>query len=103
VTLKRSDAGGQPFAASQPSAFLTSGQARTTGASSAGDRWEANGLVLGSNAGNDQGIRHRAGAGFWTDMDAGSKLNFHFDVQGWGERLPNYLDTLVAGYPGHPG
>ena len=59
-------------------------------------RWgpllEANG---GYESGTSSGVRYRSGAGFWTDIDAGQKLNFHFDVQGWGEGLPGYLDSLA--------
>lgn len=49
----------------------------------------------GYEGGSRSGARFRGGAGFWTDADLGSKLNFHFDAQGWGDRLPTYLDTLA--------
>jgi hypothetical protein len=49
----------------------------------------------GYEGGTASGSRYRAGAGFWADLDAGSKLNFHFDAQAWGEQLPAYLDTIA--------
>ncbi len=49
----------------------------------------------GYEAGNRTQAIYRGGAGLWTDLDAGSKLSFHLDAQGWGERLPGYLDTLA--------
>jgi len=49
----------------------------------------------GYEAGSYSGARFRGGAGFWSDLDLGSKLNFHVDLQGWGDRLPSYLDTLA--------
>lgn len=59
-------------------------------------RWgplvEANG---GYEAGSVSGARYRAGGGFWSDLDVGTKLNFHLDAQAWGEQLPAYLDTLA--------
>lgn len=45
--------------------------------------------------GNASGVRYRSGAGLWADLDAGSKLNFHVDGQGWNERLPSYLDSVA--------
>ncbi len=50
----------------------------------------------GYEAGTGSGARYRAGGGFWADLDAGAKLNFHLDALAIGERLPNYLDTLIA-------
>lgn len=47
------------------------------------------------DAGQTEAIKYRAGAGLWTDIDAGEKLNFHFDAQAWSEKFPAYLDTLV--------
>ena len=48
-------------------------------------------------------VRYKAGAGAWFDLDAGAKLNFHFDAQGWSERFPFYLDTLVRSTQVTPG
>lgn len=53
--------------------------------------------------GTASGGRYRAGAGFWSDMDLGTKLNSHVDVQGWGQRLPAYLDTLARSTQVAPG
>ncbi|MBL7952615.1 MAG: hypothetical protein JNM62_12950 [Flavobacteriales bacterium] len=67
-------------------------------------RWgpllEANG---GYEAGSASGSRYRGGAGLWADIDAGAKLNFHLDAQGWGERLPGYLDSLARATQVSPG
>lgn len=49
----------------------------------------------GYESGTATGARYRGSAGFWTDMDLGAKLNFHFDAQGWGQRMPAYLDSLT--------
>lgn len=49
----------------------------------------------GYEMGSTTGARFRGGAGFWADVDLGTKLNFHFDAQGWGDRLPTYLDSLA--------
>lgn len=69
------------------------------------DRWAARdrrfrwGPLLeaggGFESGSWSGARYRGSGGFWTDVDLGARLNFHFDAQGWGERLPGYLDTLA--------
>ncbi len=50
----------------------------------------------GYESGTVSGARYRGGAGFWTDVDLGAKLNFHFDAQGWSEQLPGYLDSMVV-------
>lgn len=50
----------------------------------------------GYETGTANGARYRGSAGFWTDMELGTKLNFHFDVQGWGQRMPAYLDSLTS-------
>lgn len=57
----------------------------------------------GYEAGTVSGARYRGGAGFWTDTDLGAKLNFHFDVQGWSEQLPGYLDSLAVATQVTPG
>lgn len=49
----------------------------------------------GFEAGTTAGARYRTGGGFWADMDAGTKVNFHLDAFAIGERLPTYLDTLA--------
>ena len=49
----------------------------------------------GYEMGSHTGARFRGGAGFWSDVDLGSKLNLHVDVQAWGDRLPTYLDSLA--------
>jgi len=48
-------------------------------------------------------VKYRAGAGFWTDLDVGTKLNFHLDAQAWSERFASYLDTLVRATQVSPG
>lgn len=57
-----------------------------------GPLFAANG---GYGAGSHSETIYRGSAGFWADLDAGSKLSFHLDGQGWGEDLPSYLDTMA--------
>lgn len=57
----------------------------------------------GYETGTFTGARYRAGGGFWSDLDVGTKLNFHLDAMGWNERLPGYLDTLVRATQVTPG
>lgn len=67
-------------------------------------RWgpllEANG---GYEAGSTSGARYRAGAGFWTNADLGTKVNLHIDAQAWNEQLPGYLDSLTRATQVTPG
>ncbi|MBK9764432.1 MAG: hypothetical protein IPO87_14005 [Flavobacteriales bacterium] len=67
-------------------------------------RWgpmlEANG---GYGMGSNSETIYRGSAGFWADLDAGSRLNFHLDGQGWGEQLPSYLDTVTSATQVTPG
>ncbi len=65
-----------------------------------GPLFEANG---GYETGSYNGIRYRTGGGFWSDLDVGSKWNFHLDAMGWGQRLPGYLDTLMSAIKVAPG
>lgn len=67
-------------------------------------RW---GPLLDASAGYEpdapEPMLHRAGAGFWTDLDASPKLSFHLDAQAWSERFASYLDTLVQATQVTPG
>lgn len=48
-------------------------------------------------------LRHRLGAGFWFDADAGSRWSFHLDGMAWNERFPLYIDSLVRSTQVAPG
>ncbi|MEZ4737847.1 MAG: hypothetical protein R2818_00415 [Flavobacteriales bacterium] len=51
--------------------------------------------VGGYEFGTATSSRYRASGGFWSDLDVGTKLNFHLDAQAWTEQLPAYLDTIA--------
>ncbi|MEO8589937.1 MAG: hypothetical protein ABI432_11240 [Flavobacteriales bacterium] len=97
----------RPYRISEVRALDRNDSIRPVAALSALDRWAGarNGrkfrwgpLVDASvvyDAGQDDAIKYRTGGGLWTDLDAGTKLNFHLDAQGWNERFASYLDTLV--------
>lgn len=57
----------------------------------------------GYETGSSSGARYRGSGGFWSDLDLGSKLNFHLDAQAWGERMPAYLDSLAHATQVTPG
>jgi hypothetical protein len=58
---------------------------------------------LGTEAGSSAALFHKAGAGFWMDADVRDDLSFHLNAQGWDQRFPSYLDTLVRATQVAPG
>ncbi|MBL7939182.1 MAG: hypothetical protein JNL43_07475 [Flavobacteriales bacterium] len=57
----------------------------------------------GYGSGTTSGTLYRTGGGFWADLDAGAKVNFHLDAFAISERLPGYLDTLARATQVTPG
>ncbi len=104
----------RPYRKSEVDALSGVDSLRPTAALVALDRWAGVrngrkvrwGPLLDATGGYEPdgtGAIYRGGGGLWLDADAGSKLSFHLDGQGWGQRFASYLDTLVRATQVTPG
>jgi hypothetical protein len=61
-------------------------------------RWSGGPLaevLLGASVGEKDLLKYRVGLGGWLDWNPTPRWNLHADLMGWGEALPNYLDSLA--------
>ena len=59
--------------------------------------------LLGVSLGEKDAMKFRSGLGGWVEWNAGPRWTLHFDGMVWGERLPNYLDSLAKDIQVTPG
>ncbi|MBL0046446.1 MAG: hypothetical protein IPP33_19245 [Flavobacteriales bacterium] len=59
--------------------------------------------LVGASFGDNDLMKYRVGLGGWLDWSATSRLTFHVDVMGFGETMPNYLDSLAIKVDVTPG
>ncbi len=62
-------------------------------------KWHGGPLIdamVGGSVGDKEVMKFRAGLGGWLEWNAGPKWTLHADAMGWGESLPNYLDSVAT-------
>ncbi len=70
------------------------------------NRWYGGPLVnalAGASFGEKDVFKYRTGLGGWVGWNATPRLTFGFDVEGWTETLPNYLDSAARASEVTPG
>lgn len=59
--------------------------------------------LLGVSPGEKDALKFRSGLGGWLEWNAGPRWTLHVDGLVWGERLPDYLDSLAGDIHVTPG